>query len=251
MVLHTVLSAKRDKLFLSILLGIICVICVSVFFGSFAIVEQKQTIISYIAFLTRVVFIFGMMIFAVFHIKEMFSTKEFDFLMALSKNRSQFVLNLYFGLALMATIIPLILFAILSAISGNVISSLIWSFTLYIEALLMLSFSLFFALSIRTPVGCLMILFATYLICRMVGEVAPYINLTDRLHEIHIFQSFTEFCFKSISFTIPRVDLMARTEWLIYPEKNLYNAFVGLIQGAIFTTLMVSLSLVNIKKKQF
>ncbi len=65
------------------------------------------------------------------------------------------------------------------------------------------------------------------------------------------FGDILEFAMRAISTIIPRLDLFAKSEWLIYGITNQPDLWVFPAQAIVFILLLLAVAVFDFKRKQF
>lgn len=247
---YILLSGLRDRLYIGLFITLISALALSIFLGSTALIEQQQATIAYIAGSSRVILATGLILFVCLNIGRAFENKEVEFIISKAISREKFVLSYLIGFFLSAIIIfiPLIL-AILIITKADSFGLFIWSITLFLEVLVLISFSLLSSLILKNPFSAIMASFGFYIISRLMGMFVMAINLPQNLNEAkgHFFASSLKF----LSALFPRLDLFAQSSWLNYGIKDFGNLKIIFIQSIIYIPLMIFMAFHDFKKKQF
>ena len=76
------ITAIRDRLFLSLYGLVALVLSVSAYLGSGAIIEAGEMSLVYMAAGARIILIMGLVVFVAFHVERMFDTREIEAILA-------------------------------------------------------------------------------------------------------------------------------------------------------------------------
>jgi len=247
---YIILTGLRDKLFLGIFIALIATFSLAIFLGSTVLVEAQQTTAAYIAGSSRAVIILGMILFTCLNINRAFSNKEVEFILAKSISREQFILAYLTGFLLTTAMIllPLTL-AILAIVKVNKIGILCWTFSLFIELWIVISFAILTSLILRSSFSSILATLAFYLISRLMGVFVLAVNLPQDFIEVknHLLPSIL----KIISLAFPRLDLFTQSEWLAYGVVDFSRLQLVALQAAIYIALMLFMAFFDFRRKQF
>ena len=202
---YVLLTATRDRLFLGLLLSILGAAYISSVLGSTAMLETEQMTLSFTAASARVIIMVGVIVFIGFHIKNAFDTREIDVLLSRPISRTSLVLSYWLGFAVVATLLVLPTVALIALLGTlNHTGFWLWSLSLLLEAWLVVSLTLFAALTLRSGVATVLTSLAMYTLSRM---MAFFLATTHG----NLFQSAgvniaATFLMKGIALVIPRLD---------------------------------------------
>lgn len=246
---YILMAALRDR-FLYAIIGIIILISsLSVFFGSSALTEQDQFLRSFAAFGFRLFGVGALMLFIINYIRRSFDGRDIEYLLSRPMGRVQFVLTHAAAFSTLAAICAFLLGGInmLMEIGQLDSSDLLWWVSLAVEFIIMANVAMFFAFVMRSSTACMVVVFAFYMLARLMGEILGILQKGAVSGVMSLLAKVME----AISFFIPRLDLMAQSKWLIYgiqPEISL--AFV-LGQGVIFCAMVVCAAVFDMRRRQF
>lgn len=248
---YVLLTATRDRLFIGLLVGILVAAYISSVLGSTAMLESGQMTIAFTAASARVIIMLGIIVFIGFHMRNAFDAKEIDVLLSRPISRTTLVVSYWLGFCAVATclVIPtIILMAVIGAL--NQTGFLIWSVSLLCESWLVASVALFAALTIKSGVGTVLASLAIYTLSRMMGFflMATSSGAAFREHEINV---GAQWLMSGISIIVPRLDLFAKSKWLIYGAHSYEDATLFLVQSAVFIPILMAASIIDFKRKQF
>lgn len=248
---YVLLTATRDRLFLGLLVGILIAAYISSVLGSTAMLEPEQMTLAFTAASARVIIMIGVIVFIGFHMRTAFDAREIDVLLSRPISRTTLVLSYWFGFAVVATllVIPTV---ILIAIMGtlNQTGFLLWALSLLLESWLVVSIALFAALTIKSGVGTVLASLAIYALSRMMGFFLATTSSGVLFGDQKI-NLGAQWIMKAIALVVPRLDLYAKSNWLIYGPKSYEDLQLFLIQAVVFIPLLIAASVIDFKRKQF
>jgi ABC-type transport system involved in multi-copper enzyme maturation permease subunit len=253
---YTLITAVRDLLFIGLLAIIIIATLVSYLLGSTALTEQQQMTIAYIAGSNRIILMIGLIIFVCFHVRRFFENKEIEMILSRPISRLQFILSYWAAFALIAFLLTLALSIIMSLYSsGDFLSLCYWSLSILCESLMMIAFAMVTALIFGSAVTSALSSLSFYFVCRMMGFFAvalqnkPLGSIPTQLSDILTWLS--EVVLLLISTILPRLDLFAKTSWLVYGITDLHDWLIVPIQSAIYLPILLLVAIFDFKNKQF
>lgn len=255
---YTLLTASRDWLFIGIFLLVLISISLSAFLGDTAIVEQSQMIITYIASSTRVITVVGLILFTCFHIRRAFENKEIELILSRPISRLKFIFSYFLGFAILAIaiVLPIIGLLVCLDFTGylqiNKYGLVLWSFSLYLENLLLMTFAFFISLILQSAVSSSLLCFAFYFLARIMGFFLISINNPASVGKNNIISYLLESSLDYIGALIPRIDMLGQSSWLIYGLPNNDRYYIAFLIGAmIYICLLLIMSLFDFMRKQF
>ncbi len=246
------LTAIRDWLFYGLFIAVFVAFGISVFLGGTALVEGSQMTISFIGGSTRVILLIGLITFVCFHVRRAFENREIEVILSRPISRTTFVIAYWAGFSVVSCllILPLLL-AMAIFLPGISLSGLAyWGLSLILEALLVVAFSLFAGLILRSAVSSVLLCFGFYMISRLMGFFLYVLDSPYALRSLDL-GWLTGFLLKFVSAVLPRLDLYSQSEWLIYGigDNLAYTWFIP--QTLIYVPLLIMAALYDFQRKQF
>lgn len=249
---YTLLTAMRDWLFIGLVLLVGMAYGLSVFTGSTALVEQAQMSIAYFAGSSRIVLMVGLIVFVCFHVRRLFDNREIESMLSKPISRTQFVVSYWFGFVILALIAVIPVVIIMETIyTPNHLGLAYWVASLVLELSLVLAFALVSALILRSAVSSVMASFAFYFVSRLMGFFVSALEQPATLLTNSETGSILGIILKGISTIIPRLDLYAKSSWLIYGVEGQMDLWVFQAQSLVFIALLLSMAVFDFKRKQF
>jgi ABC-type transport system involved in multi-copper enzyme maturation permease subunit len=248
---YTLITALRDWLFLGLILLVAMAYGLSVFTGSTALVEQSQMSIAYFAGSSRIALLVGLIVFVCFHVRRLFDNREIESMLSKPISRTQFVVAYWLGFAILAFIAVLpIIIIMLTVFSPNLFGLVYWTSSLILEISLVLAFALVSSLILRSAVSAVLASFAFYFISRLMGFFVATLDQQSLLNSGTGGKIMGE-ALKALSSVIPRLDLYAKSSWLIYGVEGQMDLWVFQAQSFVFIALLLAMAVFDFKRKQF
>lgn len=248
---YTLLTALRDWLFIGLVLLVGMAYGLSVFTGSTALVEQSQMSIAYFAGSSRLVLMVGLIVFVCFHVRRLFDNREIESMLSKPISRTEFVFSYWFGFLILAIIAVVPVVIIMESIyRPNNAGLAYWVASLILELAVVLAFALVSSLILRSAVSAVMASFSFYLISRLMG----FFVIAIEQHSLMTTGGWGQvmaLVLKYISSVIPRLDLYAKSSWLIYGVDGQMDLWVFQVQSIVFIGLLLSMAVFDFKRKQF
>ena len=244
-------GAIRDRLILSMLVLMGLGASLSIFLGSAAVIEKDQFTVVFASGGLRIASVVGLILFTVFFIRKSFETKDIEFLLSRPTGRISLIASYSIALILIALVLSFVTGGVVYALAPHLLSQghILWTLSICIENIIMVNVALFFSMVITSSAGAAMATFGFYILCRMMGQILGIASVTaqnpNKMSEI------MEYIVETVSIFLPRLDLLGQTSWLIYgPGPNIGAGFI-LLQGLVFTTLIVCACMYDLVRRQF
>lgn len=248
---YVLIAAFRDKLFLSFFLMLAVGVSLSIFLGSSAAIEQDQFSLVFAASGLRLASVFGMVLFVVFFIRRSFESRDVEYLLTRPISRFQYLVSNITAFAAIAIIFSTLIFAcvfIMAPHRGEDLSYLLWVFSIFAELVIIANVAFFFSMVLSSAVASVLITSAFYILARLMGQI---LGIIDTHHQMGV-MLYAEKMMLVISMFVPRLDLMGQSSWLLYgrPDGAIGYGFI-LMQMLLFSGLVLSAAMVDLKRKQF
>lgn len=248
---YILLSTIRDRLYIGLFLVLAISFSIAIFLGSSSLVEKEQMIASLVAGSSRIILAVGMILFVCLNISRAFENKEVEFVISKAISREKFILSYLFGFLITTLLIFIPLnIVILLIIDADLIGLLMWSLSLFLELMILISFAFLASLILKNSFSAIMASFGFYIISRMMGAFVLAINIPNDVDLINK-SNFLKVVLKTLSAIFPRLDLFAQSKWLNYGFNNPLLLQIILVQSLIYISLMLFMSFHDFKKKQF
>lgn len=247
--LYIIRAAIRDRLFWSVAAAIIVVFCLAYFFGSTTVNEGTNFAIVFTAFGARFFGVVSLVLFTVNYIRRSFDAREIDFLLSRPIGRVGFVLTHAAAFSTLAAVTAFLLGGLVAYLERENLNDgiLLWWFSIGIEFIIMANVAMFFAFVMKSPTACALIVFAFYLLTRVIGQLHGIISQSEGAGLMRLASKTMEF----ISIFLPRLDLFGQTKWILYqvPEAISYGFIAS--QGIIFCAVVICATVIDMKRRQF
>lgn len=250
LVKYVLMAALRDRLVISLMLVIVLGACLSIFLGTGALIEDDQFALVFAAAGLRFTAVIGMVLFVVFYIRRSFDNKDVEFLLARPIGRTSFILShsLAFSLLALAMTVAIGIAICIVAPMGIGAGHPLWLLSLFMELVIIVNAALFFSMVLSSSSSSAMAVLGLYVLSRLMGQL---LGITDHSNETAI-APFLNGSMNLISMIVPRLDLLAQTTWIIYPDSisGVGYGFV-IAQGVFYAGLLVIAALIDLRRRQF
>jgi ABC-type transport system involved in multi-copper enzyme maturation permease subunit len=249
LVKYVLMAALRDRLVLSMMLLIVVGAAVSLFLGSAAMIEDDQFSLVYAAGGLRFAGVAGLVLFAVFFLRRSFDNKDVDFLLSRPISRTAFILShaLAFSLIAAAMAVAVVIALVLVSPGGVGAGHLRWGVSILLEFIIVVNAALFFSMVLTSAAGGVLSVFGLYVLARLMGQLLSIAATGGNLLGLPMHGVMN-----IIAMVTPRLDLMAQTSWLVYPDDPVMFGYGFMIaQGVFYTALLIVAALIDLRRRQF
>lgn len=252
---YILMAAIRDRVMWGILAMSVIGICLSIFSGSAAIVEQGQFILAYMAGGLRIIALLGLALFTIFFVRRSFDARDIEFLLTRPISRLSFIFSHVIALSILTLLAGFFISLIISSLAlhyGTQTSVLLWCVGVTFEFMIVVNVAFFFAMVLSSPVTAGMATFGFYILARLMGQLLAIMHKTPHPETLHdyVFNSLG-YVVGLISVVIPRLDLLTQTSWLIYGGGVLSDWLFVVAQGFVFLSLIVVAAWIDLRRRQF
>lgn len=242
---YILLTALRDWLFVALMTGVLFCALIAHVLGSTALVETTEMTLVYTSATARFVIVSGLLVFACFHIRNAFDTREIDMFLSRPIARSGLVFSYWLGFAVLSLLLtlPTIGFVALQGILDKK-GFVLWALSLEVECWLAVAVAMFFAFTLRSAVTSVLASLGVYAFGRMMGFFLGLVHLSATGKQGGALTQLGEFF-------IPRLDFFSRSEWLVYGVHNMAEYTLALQQAAFFIPVLILATVLDFRRKQF
>lgn len=249
------MAAIRDRVIWGIAAMSILAVCLSIFSGSAAIIEQGQFVVAYLAGGLRIIALLGLTLFTIFFIRRSFDARDVEFLLTRPVSRSAFVVSHVVAFSVLAIGTGAFIAMIVGALSlhfGEMSSVLLWCFGVTFELMIVTNVAFFFAMVLSSPVTAGMGTFGFYILARLIGQLLAIFHHTPVGGDAsyYVFNGLGHVV-NVIAILLPRLDLLVQTSWLIYGGASVVDWIFVFIQGVAFLSLLCVATLIDLRRRQF
>lgn len=249
---YTIITALRDWLLLGLILMIVAAYGMSVFMGSTALVEQQEMALAYFAGSSRIIMVIGMVVFVCFHVRRLFDNREIELLLSKPISKIKFIIAYWLGLSLISFVViaPVILI-FMSLFKASSFGLFLWTSSVLCEIFLIIGFAMLASLIMRSAVSAVMSSFAFYLVCRLMGFFSAALMADHNMLASGTIGHYMSYIIKPISVMVPRLDLFAKSSWLIYGTEPGTDIWVYPVQTFVFAGVILSIAIFDFLRKEF
>lgn len=247
---YILITALRDWLFLGLMLGIVLATAISASLGGTAFIEQQEMTLTFAAGSSRLILVVGLIVFVCFHIRTAFDTKEIDVIMSRPISRQNLIVAYWLGFCFVAFLLTLPVIGLMAMLGVPSMEGFVgWSLSLLLETFLVVALALFSAFTLRSGVTSVLATMGFYVLSRMMA----FFIVTSKSGMVNTDFKYTilKEALALISTVVPRLDLFAKTEWLIYGFNSSQDWVVFVLQVVVFVPILMLAAIVDFKKREF
>jgi ABC-type transport system involved in multi-copper enzyme maturation permease subunit len=252
-IIYTLLTARRDKLYIGLIILILIANGIAFFLGYTALSEEKQMTIAYLSSASRIIISTGIILFICFHIKKMKDNKELDLLLTRPISRTTFIFFYWIGFVIISFVLIIPIICILLSIKETNLSGLFyWCCSIVFESTIMAAFALLASLILNSAVLSVIISYSFYTLSRMMGFFVAFgADETNLLFSgWYYYNVIMKKLLSIIASILPRLDMFGKSSWLIY-GPDLKEIFIYQMQSLIYIPFILFIAIFDINKKQF
>ncbi len=242
-----ILTALRDRLFAGLIALLAMSAALAVFLGSTALTEQIETATVFAAGAGRVVLVLGVTIFAALHIQSLFETREVEAILSRAISRTRFVISYWLSLACVASVLAVIFGVGITMFISLKLGALLWTGTLVAECAIVMAVVMFAGLMLERATPTVLFTMGFYALARLMGF---FVGIRETATDISAATGFVKRMLDAVLLFVPRLDLFAQTQWLVYGTGQLDLAYLG-AQTALFLILVLAAASYDLGRKQF
>jgi len=244
---YSIWEAVRDKFLIFILIGVIAFFLMSSFIGELAITEGVQMQAAILASTLRLFSVFTMSLFVITSMVREFNDKGFELILSHPVPRSSYYFGKFAGFSVVALLIAIMSVCCL-CFYAPVNLTLLWSFSLYCELLIIISLSLLSMFSFNSITISFSVVMAFYILSRSI-ETIQLISDSPILESSSVSHQFINGLLDIIAYVIPDIYKFTQTDWLVYSDVSAdLPIVVG--QTLIYVVLLSSVALFDLYRKE-
>lgn len=246
---YLLLTAVRDRLLVGLGIALLLSYAGALFIGQTALVEEAQTMRALAAGTVRFILVVGMIVLVCFHTRQLMMSKEIGFLLTRPLSRGWFVVSSAAGYALIALGISfLVALGCLPLGYKDFGSFGLWAGSLMAEAVLVTIVAYCFSLLLQNAVSACLAAGGFYLFSRIaILLVSTAESPMSKTHTL--FDQLAYWGMYGLSLLFPRLDLFARSEWLVYGQPEVTMGFI-LAQTGIYAGVLMMICIIDFRRKE-
>jgi hypothetical protein len=242
-----IITALRDRLFVSLLSLLAVVFGIALYIGGGAIFEKSEMALVFAAGAARAALVLGVTVFVAFHVERIYDTREIEAILARRISRASFIVSYWLGLVVAAVLLALPVLVFVGIFHLSIVGALWWCASLILEACIMLAFGLFAAITLERAIPTIFATIGFYGLSRLVSFVFGIATHGDQSG----LNAVANPLFQTIALFIPRLDLFCQTRWLVYGPDLGEPGWIIPLQFAIYVPFLLTMTIFDLRRKQF
>ena len=242
----TLLEAVRNRLFILIMAGVICLFVLAEFIGELSITETRQVQSAILSSLLRIFSIPIISLFVITSALRELNDKGLEIILSLPMPRHQYLFGKllgYGGLSLLISItvsLPLLLYA-------PTIPVICWFLSLFCEQALVISLSLVCLFTFANVTISFIAVMAFYFLSRSM-ETIRLLSESPILESNAFSQDFIHCLVDAMALLLPDLSAFTKSDWLAY-NVDFADMQTVIIQTMIYLTILLSAGLFDLYRK--
>jgi hypothetical protein len=250
MIRYILVAAFRDRLLLTMFGLMLLAGAISVLLTGAVIMEQAQFAIASLASSMRIVTVVGLVVFISFFQRRAHDYREVDYLLATPLGRYRYLLSVAAAFTIIAFLSVLVMMGILAVVHRYFSTILIyWGASAFVEVSLTVTFALFMSTRLRSATVCTLMTLAFYSLARLMGAVLGAFD-SGILEKFRFYKAY-EYIIDGMAVIVPRFDVLAQSQWLIYGQVDGVTPLFLIGQWTVFTALFLSCAAFDLRRSQF
>ncbi|MDM8565815.1 hypothetical protein QUF74_09190 [Candidatus Halobeggiatoa sp. HSG11] len=241
------LEALRTRFFAVIIILLFIGFGLSIFIGQIAIVETATYQSSLLAAFLRLSAIYIISLFVITSMVHEFHNNSVYLWLSLPLQRSSYFLGKFGGFVLIALVIA-ILFGISLLIYVPYPQVGLWSLSLFCELIIVTAVSLLCVLTFPQTVQAFSMVLGFYILARSINAIQLMAQSSLSSSQSWADQTINSLI-ELLAMLLPNLENFTQSEWLVYHTGNFNNLIEILLQTTIYVTLLISMSLFDLYRK--
>ncbi len=241
------ITALRDRLFVSLLALLALAFGISTYLGGGAVAEAEQMTVVYSAGAARVLVILGLTVFVAFHIERLYDTREIEAILSRSISRETFVVSYWLAMVCVALLVIVPAIVVISLFQLSPDGTIYWSATILLEGMIMVAFAIFCGMSMERAIPTIFATMGFYILARMVGFFTGIAAHGKQSGMNQVANPIMEY----VGYLVPRLDLAGQTRWLVYGVDGSEKFTLIALQGIVYIVLLLSAAIFDLRRKHF
>lgn len=245
----TFVEAIKNRLFVLMIAGLVCIFGITLFLGEFAITETREVQVSIMGYIGRLFAVFIASLFVITTLVREFNDKTIEFIIALPVPRYVYFFGKISGFMCLSVFVAIIVsFPVF--FYTDLLQAMIWSVSLICELFIIVALCLLCLFTLGHVTTAFFTVMAFYILARSIGTI-QLISQSPIMESTSVSQLFMNQLLDLIAFVIPDLGNFTRSDWLVYHTGNTDGLFMIAIQSLIYIFLLSSAALFDLYRKEF
>lgn len=245
----TFVEAVKNRLFVLMIAGLVCIFGITLFLGELAITETREVQVSLMGYIARLFAVFIASLFVITTLVREFNDKTIEFIIALPVPRYAYFFGKFFGFICLSVFVAIIV-SVPIFFYTDISQAIIWCTSLVFELFIIVALCLLCLFTLGHVTTAFFTVMAFYILARSIGTI-QLISQSPILESTDVSQLFLNKLLDLIAFVIPDLGSFTRSEWLVYHTGNADGLITIAIQTLIYIFLISSAALFDLYRKEF
>jgi hypothetical protein len=239
---YTLLLARRDRALPVLLVGLAVVALVAAGLGEVAVAEGRQLALAATAAAARLLLGIGLAGVMLFGLRRMLDSGEMALLLSRPLGRFRLLLEVWAAYATLALLaLPFVGAALWLVGPPDPLGFVVWLLSLGLELALLAAAALLFGTSLRSPAAALLAVLAFYALSRSLWALLALAAADGGLAGPVL---------TVLSLLLPRLDMLARGEWLVHGVVLDRHLLLALAQWLAYVPLLLAAAALDFSRRE-
>lgn len=244
---YTFIEAIRNRMFLLMVVGLVCLLGIAEFTGELAITETREIQSVLVASIARWFVIMTSALFVITSMVREFNDKGVELILSLPVSRAVYYFGKYLGFLSMTLVVSLPLSLVL-LLYTDVLPLAAWLFSLLCETSIIVALSILCLFTFSNVTVAFVVVISFYLLSRSM-EAIQLLSTSPILESRTWSQEFMNTMIDAIAFVIPDLNRFTNSEWLVYGFETGQLVFV-ILQTVIYLAILIPAGLFDLFRKE-
>jgi len=226
--------------------SLVLALLLAAFLSQVALTEARALQVAVIAALLRACAVFLVAVQVSASVMREVNDKGLELMLSLPLSRASHYLGRLAGFVLMAAALALV-FALPLLLWASPGAVALWTISLALEGALVAAAALFFAMTLAQPVPAIAATAGLYLLARSMAAIQAI--AAGPLVEPSFANQAARFCVETVALLLPRLDMVTRTDWLLYGAPDAAAFFAAMAVLGVYAALLAAAGLFDFHRR--
>jgi len=223
-------------------------LCIAAFLSQVALTESRALQLTIVAAVLRACAVFLVAAHVSNSVLREINDKGLELMLSLPLTRGAQYLGRLAGFAICAAALA-VLFALPLLFWARPAAVALWALSLALETALIAAATLFFAMSLAQLVPAIAAIAGLYLLARSMASIQAIAN--GPLAEPSAVHDVARWAVEGVGLLLPSLDMVTRTEWLLYGPPDAQHYLAGLAGLGIYGALVTAAGMFDFQRSNF
>ena len=245
---YVVLETYRSRFFLLVFFIVVVCFLIGLFARDVSITESSTINVAFSAALLRLCVIFSIALLVVTSITKEFHDQTMNFVLATDTTRFEYYMGKFLGFTSVSAIVVFLVSICLFLISPME-QVLLWSTSMYLEILIVISFTLLCSTILNHLPIVVFAVIGFYLLSRSIDSFV-LISQSPTIIENTMSEHYVASLISIISLMLPKLSAFSNTSWLVYDTGSLSALIPQFVQTVLYSSLVIFVGLIDFYRKK-